>query len=93
MDRETVKLNEVREGEISQDVPFTWDLKRNDKNELTKQRETHRLREQTYGCRQQEGKDGEKDSREFGMDMYTLLYFNWITNKSYCIKYDQTEVI
>ena len=60
MDRETVKLSEVREGEISQDIPFTWDLKRNDKNELTKQRETHRLREQTYGCRQQEGKDGGK---------------------------------
>ena len=26
--------------------------------------------------------------RDFGMDMYTLLYFNWITNKSYCITYD-----
>ena len=23
---------------------------------------------------------GEKD-KEFGMDMYTLLYFKWITNK------------
>ena len=25
-------------------------LKRNDSNELTKQKETHRLRERTYGC-------------------------------------------
>ena len=27
-----------------------WNLKRNDTNVLTKQNETHRLREQTYGC-------------------------------------------
>ena len=26
-----------------------WNLKRNDPNELTKQKETHRLGEQTYG--------------------------------------------
>ena len=26
-----------------------WNLKRNDKNEIIKQKETHRLREQTYG--------------------------------------------
>ena len=24
---------------------------------------------------------GEGILREYGMDMYTLLYFNWITNK------------
>ena len=24
---------------------------------------------------------GEGTAREFGMDMYTLLYFKWITNK------------
>ena len=23
--------------------------------------------------------------REFEMDMYTLLYFKWITSKTYCI--------
>ena len=33
------------------------------------------LRERTYGGRA-EGKD-----REFGLDMYTLLYLEWITNK------------
>ena len=27
-----------------------WNLKRTDTNELTKQKETHRLREQSYGC-------------------------------------------
>ena len=39
-----------RGGEISYDIPYMWNLKRNDTIELTKQKETHRLREQTYGC-------------------------------------------
>ena len=37
-----------------------------------------RLREGTYGCR---GKDGGGGFREFGMDMYALLYLKWITDK------------
>ena len=44
--------------------------KRNDINELSKQKETHRLREWTYGCQ------GEGIVREFGMDMYTAPK-NW----------------
>ena len=46
---------------------------------LTKQKQTHRLREGTCGC-QGEGW-GEGVVREFGMDMYTLLYLKWISNK------------
>ena len=42
-------------------------------NALTKQKQTHRLREQTYGC--------QGIFREFGMDMYTLLCLKWINNK------------
>ena len=51
---------------------------------FTKHRETHRLKEQTYG-RQGEGWE-EGIVRECGMDMYTLLYLKWITNKEllYC---------
>ena len=45
-------------------------------NLLTKQRQTHRLRERTYGCWWRE-----KIVREFGMDMYTLLYLKWVTDK------------
>ena len=52
-----------------------WNLERNATNELTKKKETHRLRKQTYGCW------GEGIVREFGMDMCTLLYLKWITNK------------
>ena len=37
-------------------------------NLLTKQKESHRLRKQTYGC-QEEG-----TIKEFEMVMYTLLY-------------------
>ena len=48
-------------------------------NLLTKQKETHRLREQTCSC-QGEG-EGKGIVRELGMGRYTLLYLKWITNK------------
>ena len=48
-------------------------------NLLTKQKQTHRLREQAYGCWGKGRRAG--IVREFGIDMYTLLYFKWITNK------------
>ena len=54
-------------------------LQRNDTNELAKQKKTPRLPEQTYGC---QGKGcGEGIVREFGIDIYTLLYVKWITNQ------------
>ena len=46
-------------------------------NLFTKQKETHWLREQTYGCRRNNG----GPAREFGVDMYTPLYLKWIANK------------
>ena len=46
---------------------------------LTKQKEIQRLRQQTYGCQGEEW--GKGIVREFGMDMYTLIYLKWITNK------------
>ena len=44
MDLENVILSEVSqtEREILYDIPYMWNLKRNDTNELTKQKETHR---------------------------------------------------
>ena len=47
-------------------------------NLFTKQKQTHRLRERTYGY-QWEGGGG--IVREFGIDTYILLYLKWITNK------------
>ena len=38
-------IKEVREGEISYDISYV-NLKRNDTNELTKQKETHRIRDE-----------------------------------------------
>ena len=62
-----------------------WNLKKKkDTNEHTKQKETHRLREQNYGCWGEEW--GEEVVREFGMDLYTLLYLKWVT-RTYCIAY------
>ena len=48
-------------------------------NLLTKQKESHRLRKQTYGFQGEEW--GERIIRVFGMDMDTVLYLKWITNK------------
>ena len=52
-------------------------------NLFTEQKETHWLREQTYGCRRNNG--GEGTAREFGTDMYTLLYLNGHLTRTYCI--------
>ena len=46
----TERIRSHREGEISYDIPYMWNLKRSYTNELTKQKETHRLRRQTQGC-------------------------------------------
>ena len=48
-------------------------------NLFTKQKESHRLREQAHGC-QARGM-GQGRVREFRINMYTLLYFKWITKK------------
>ena len=48
-------------------------------NLSTKQKQIHSLREQTYGC-QGEGWE-EWIVKELGINMYTQLYFKWITNK------------
>ena len=48
-------------------------------NLLTKNKQTHKPQEQAYGC--QGVGWGELIGREFGMVMYTLLHFKWITNK------------
>ena len=44
-------MNQSDRGEISYDRPYMWNLKRNDTNEISKQKQSHRLRERTYGCR------------------------------------------
>ena len=44
-------------------------------NLFTKEKETHRLKEWTYGCQ------GEGIGRELEIDRYTLLYLKYITNK------------
>ena len=58
-----------------------WYLKRNDTDELTKQKGTHRLTKPTYGCW------GEGIAREFGKVKYTLLYSKWITNKDLFVEH------
>ena len=53
-----------------------------DSNELTKQKETHRLRDGTCGCWERWGRGwGEGTVRELETDVYKLLYLKWITKK------------
>ena len=69
-------MKQVGEGERLCDVPYTWNLKRNDTDELTyKTERDHRLRKGTYGCW------GDGIVRDLGKVMYTLLYLKWMTNK------------
>ena len=77
MDLEIVTLSEVREREISYDIPYMWNLKRNYTNSYLQNK--NRLIEQSYNC-QGKGLGGEI-VREFGIDMYTVLYLNWIAIK------------
>jgi len=46
---------------------------------FTKQKQTHRLREWTYGY--QHSRVGEGIVREFGIYIYTLLYLKWRAKK------------
>ena len=48
-------------------------------NLFTKQKQTHRLREGSYGYLWERRKEGLV--REFGMDLYILVYLKWVTNK------------
>ena len=58
-------------------------------NLFIKLKETQGLREQTYGCQWWEvgglrvGGGWGGIVREFGVDMYTLLYLAWISNKEF----------
>ena len=57
MDPEILILSEVSQRRRHS---LCWNLKRNDTNELTKQKETHRLGERIYGYQEGrvEGRDG-----------------------------------
>ena len=74
----TIKKDKIMP--FAADTPYMWNPERNDTNELTKQKKTHRLGKGTYSCC---GEDwGKGMVRESGMDMYPLLYSKWITNKN-----------
>ena len=77
-------VKEIRGREISYDIPYMQNLKRNNTNELIYKTETHsQTWEQSYGY-QRWGVEG-GIVREFGIDMYALLCFEWITNMNLLI--------
>ena len=60
MDPEIFILSEVRQRK--RNIPYTQNLKINDTNEPIKQKETHKLREWTYGCQGKNAGEGEWES-------------------------------
>ena len=50
-------------------------------NLSTKQKDTHRYREQTCGCQGRGRKGGKGMNWEFGVDRYKLLHLGWINNR------------
>ena len=60
------------------DISYMRNLKRNDTHELTYKTERDSQTQRT-NLWLQEGRRGEV--REFGMDIYTMLYLKWINNK------------
>ena len=82
MDLEIVLLSEVSQRRRNTVWhPFYVESKMILINLLTKQKETHRLREQNYGCR------WGGTIREFGMDMCTLLYLKWNKQQGPAVEY------
>ena len=59
---------------MSYDIPYIWNLKRNDTSRFIKQRLTDLENELMVA-------EGKEIVRNFGKVMYTLLYLKWIINK------------
>ena len=73
MDLEGIMLSEIksdRETQIPSNFTYMWNRK-NKRNEHTKQKQTHRYREQTEGC--QVGGIGEMGEKGKGIQKYKLV--------------------
>ena len=82
MDQKAIILNEVERKRQYRMLSFIGRIQiMTQMNLYTKKKQIHR--EDTYGCQGGLGGEGmwEGIDREFGIDMYTLLYFKWITNR------------
>ena len=85
VDLEIIILSKVSQREISYDIACMQNFfKMIQMNLFTKHTDTHRLRKLTYGYGRGAGRE-KRIVREFGIDMYTLLYLKWITTRTYCI--------
>ena len=82
MDVDSVILSEVSRTEKNYRViSFICGLQKEMIQMNLKNKDSYRLKKQTYGCRRSGESQGKGIIREFEMDMYTLLYLKWITNK------------
>ena len=70
-----------RRGEISYDIPYIWNLKRNDTNELILNRKSIFPDLENEFIVAGDGAGGEGIVRNYRKVMYTLLYLKWVKNK------------
>ena len=68
-----------RERQISYDITYMWNIKYDKMNLSTKQKQTHRHREQTCGCLGGAGWGGMDG--EFGFSRCKLLHIERVNNK------------
>jgi len=79
--RKGATFSQSDRGELSSDSPYIWSLKQNDTNELTYKTETDSQTSRRHLLLSGGRMGGRDIVRQLGMDMYTLLYLKWITNK------------
>ena len=65
---------EVSQKQISYDMAYMWNLKKNDINEFIYKTESHRCRKQNYGYQRRKQGSGGQMNWEVEIDIYTLLY-------------------
>ena len=78
-----IQVKSVRQRQMPNDTTYCGTQTMTQMNLSTKQKQTHRHREQMYGCHGEGG--GRGMAWEFGISKCELLYINGYAARSYCI--------
>ena len=77
-DYHTMSSKSERERQIAYDITYTWNLKYDQMDTSAKQKQTHRHREQTWGCQWGGGAGGL--DWEFVIRRCKILFLGWLHN-------------
>ena len=81
MNLEIIILNKINQRQISYDIAYIWNLKKNKNKKTTKlnlfpnPKETHRHRKQIHGYQREKG-GGKRINLEVGINIYTQICIN-----------------